>query len=827
MVDETTTNPLAPERWRKVREVLEAALALHGEEQARFIAENTAGDAELRREVEELLAMQTEAGRLLPTDLPSPGGVFAGDAPPHMLWPYRILAEAGHGGMGIVYRAERADGQFAKHVAIKLLPALYSSTELVTRFLREREILARLEHPNVARLLDGGVAPDGRPYLVMEYIDGLPLTAYAQERSLRTGERLQLFLALCEAVEYAHRNFIVHRDLKPANVLVDGEGRVKLLDFGLARILEAAGPQADVTQTAMPIMTPAYASPEQIRGEPIAATSDVFSLGVVLYELLAGRRPFGSSGQTAAEVQRAVCETEPAPPSKVSADLDNIVLKAIAKDPAQRYPSVASLAQDIRWYLEGRPVSARPVSLGYRTIKFVRRNRLPVALAMLALLGTLGGLVAAWRETRVAQAERARAERRFNDVRKLANSFLFEFHDSVAKLKGATATRALMVKRAKEYLASLSQDSHNDPELLRELTRSYIMLGDIQGEMSFANLGDTKGSIESYQQAEKLHRALMAATPDSPRNRRGLMVIEQRMAMAYLKVGRPEEALRALQESGKTAEELARSQPESEQYLGDLFVQYERLTMTYDSLGDAPNSIASARKVVEVAQRIARIEPKNIDPVRSLVLAETHLAQALTTVAPDEAGPLFRDAHDRAVARSKAYPNDGEAETDIGIVETFQAEYLAGNGQASKALPVAKSAQVRLVKMAEADAENVDGAKSAAESFRTLGDVYVRLGNMSQAEAAYRESVKRLEDRAAKDALDTDLHSSLAISYARLAEAREKTSGCAEALAWYQKSAAEWTSLEKQEGLAPRYQGDFAKAKRAVEHCAPAAVPAR
>ena len=816
--------------------MLEAALALEGEEQARFVAEATAGDAELCREVSELLAVQTEAGRLLPTDVASAGGVFAGgvfssDGAPQMLGPYRILGEAGHGGMGIVYRAERADGQFAKHVAIKLLPALYSSSELVKRFLREREILARLEHPNVARLLDGGVAPDGRPYLVMEYIDGLPLTIFVQEQGLRVAERLELFLGLCEAVEYAHRNFIVHRDLKPANVLVDRDGRVKLLDFGLARILEAAGPQTDVTQTAMPIMTPAYASPEQVRGEPIAATSDVFSLGVVLYELLAGRRPFGSSGQTAAEVQRAVCEIDPAAPSKaaapedggaklaISADLDNVALKAMAKDPAQRYPSVASLAQDIRWYLEGRPVSARPLGLGYRTIKFVRRNRVPVALAMLALLGTLGGLMAVWRETRVAQAERARAERRFNDVRKLANSFLFEFHDSVAKLRGATATRALIVKRAREYLASLSQDSHNDPELLRELTRSYIMLGDIQGEMSFANLGDTKGSIESYQQAEKLHRALMAATPDSPRNRRGLMVIEQRMAMAYLKIGRPGEALRVLEESGKTAEDLARSQPESEQYLGDLFVQYERLSMAYDSMGDGPNTIASARKVVDVAQRIGRIQPKSIDPVRSLVLAETHLGTALTATGSAEAGPLFREAHDLAVARARAHPEDGEAETDVGIVETFQAEYLAANGQASKALPVAKSAQARLVKMAEADVDNVDGQKSAAESFRTLGDVYVRLGDMRQAEAAYRESVRRLEDRAAKDALDTDLHSSLALSYAKVAEVREKAGGCAEAAAWYRKGVAEWEGLVKQDGLAPRYRGDFGKARQRVEVC--------
>lgn len=829
MAHETAPNTLAPERWRKVREVLEAALALKSDEQSTFLDEATAGDAELRREVDALLAVKTEAGQLLPTDLPFANSAFPGDAAPPMLGPYRIVGEAGHGGMGIVYRAERADGQFAKHVAIKLLPPVYSSGELVSRFLREREILARLEHPNVARLLDGGVAPDGRPFLVMEYVDGVPLTTYVRERKLRVVERLNLFLSLCDAVEYAHRNFIVHRDLKPANILVDRDGRLKLLDFGLARILDTAAPQADITQTAVPIMTPAYASPEQIRGEPIAASSDVFSLGVVLYELLAGRRPFGMSGQTVGEVQRAVCESDPPPPSKavpaedgapkltIGPDLDNVVLKAISKDASQRYPSVASLAQDIRWYLEGRPVSARPLGLGCRTLKFVRRNRLPVALALVAVIGTVGGLVAAIRETRVAQAERARAERRFNDVRKLANSFLFEFHDSVANLKGATATRALIVKRAREYLASLSQDSHNDPELLRELTRSYVMLGDIQGEMAFANLGDTKGSIESYRQAEVLHRALMAATPDSPRNRRGLMVIQQRMAMGYLKIGRPSNALRVLQEAGKTTAELAKSQPATEQLLGDQFVQYERLAMTYDALADAPNGIAAARKLVDIASQLRKVNPRG--QTRSVVLAETHLAQSLGTASPAEAARLFSDAHELAASRVKASPNDGEAETDLGIVENFEADFLVNNGQPEKALPVARSAQIRLTKMAEADPDNLDGQKSAAESYRTLGDVYLHRTNPLQAEQAYRESVRRLEIGAAKDALDTDLRSSLAISYLKVGEVREKLAGCAEALPWYRKSVDQWAAVSKQQGLVPHYQPDSTKSEQSAQRC--------
>jgi tetratricopeptide (TPR) repeat protein len=616
-------------------------------------------------------------------------------------------------------------------------------------------------------------------------------------------------------------------------VLVDRDGRVKLLDFGLARILDTAAPAPEITQTAFRMMTPAYASPEQIRGEPIAAASDVFSLGVVLYELLAGRRPFGVSGQTADQVQRAVCETDPPPPSKAPAndgtpklpvepDLDNIVLKAISKDAARRYPSVDSLAQDLRWYLQGRPVSARPAGLGYRASKFVRRNRVPVALALLALIGTVTGMVAALRATRVAQSERARAERRFGDVRKLANSFLFEFHDAIANLKGATPARALVIKRAREYLAGLTQDSRGDPELLRELARSYVMLGDIQGELSFANLGDTKGSIESYQQAESLHRALMAATPPSLQNRRGLMVIQQRMAMVYLKVGRPDEALQVLEESGRTAEELAQANPNSEQAVGDLFIQYERLGTTYSSLGEPAKSTETFRKLVQVALRLRQINPQNDRQTRSLLLADAHLAQALPAENANEAALLHRTARELAAERAKARPDDGEAQTDLGITEMFEAAFLSRTGKPGAALPLALSARDRLAKIAEVDPENLEAQKEAAESRRTIGDVDVKRANPVEAERAYQESVRLLEGAAAKDALDIDLRSSLAISYLGLGEAHEKLNGCPDALPWYRKSVEQWSAISKQQALAPNHRPESAKSEQARERCSPA-----
>ncbi len=342
-------------------------------------------------------------------------------------------------------------------------------------------------------------------------------------------------------------------------------------------------------------------------------------------------------------MQRAVCETDPPAPGKapppedgapklaIAPDLDNVVLKAIAKGASDRYSSVDAFAQDLRFYLEGRPVSARRASLGYRVRKFVGRNRVPVALAALALIGTVTGLVAALRASRVAQIERARAERRFNDVRKLANSFLFEFHDAIANLKGATPARALVIKRAREYLASLSQDAHGDPGLLRELARSYVLLGDILGEMSFANLGDTKGSIESYQQAESLSRALVAANPKDPLNRRGLMVVQQRMAMAYMKTGHPEEALRVLEPAGETADEFAAVAHPSEQVFVDLFIQYERLGMAYEKLGETAKHVANNRKLLDVALRLKQMDPTKDRWTRSLTMARRRPISASRT----------------------------------------------------------------------------------------------------------------------------------------------------------------------------------------------------
>jgi eukaryotic-like serine/threonine-protein kinase len=457
--------PVEPERWQRLREVFPAALAIVPDERPARLAEVCGADAGLRAEVESLLAAHEAAAGFLS----GPGEEELAEASldGERLGPYRIVNRLGAGGMGVVYLALRADGEFQQRVALKVVKPGLDSVEVIRRFLAERQILAALEHPNIARLLDGGTTERGLPYFVMEYVEGQPIDTYCRERRLSLRQRLELFLTICSAVEHAHRNLIVHRDLKPGNVLVSADGTPKLLDFGIAKLLDPElalslgatvfGPQP---------MTPDYASPEQMRGEHVTTASDVYSLGVLLYELLAGRHPFRSRASTPAEMRRLVTEEEP--PKPMAGDLDNIVLKALRKEPNRRYGSVEQLADDVRRYLAGRPVLARPGTIGYRASKFLRRHRVGTAIAATILLAIVGfGIGMAALAARLAQ-ERDRAEqqrRRAEQVTAFLTE-IFEVSDPLKKTgKDVTARELLDVGAAK-----IGAQLHDQPETRAALT---------------------------------------------------------------------------------------------------------------------------------------------------------------------------------------------------------------------------------------------------------------------------------------------------------------------------------------------------------------------
>ncbi len=412
----------ASNRWPELEPLLDQALDLPRAARAAFVDTACQGDPDLRRRLQALLEADDSTGGLLD----APVSVVAADLlesssplpPPVRLGAYRIVKEIGHGGMGTVFLGERDDGAFEQQVALKVVRGVAAHESLMSRFLTERRIQARLAHPNIARLLDGGSTDTGEPWFAMEYVDGEPITTWCERHGLDVGARVRLFLEVCEAVRYAHARHIVHRDLKPSNLLVTEDGQPKLLDFGIARLVEP-GAQADAgdTRTGMWAMTPEYAAPEQVRGEAATPATDVYGLGAVLYELLTGERVHRFERRTPAEFERVVCGVEPAPPGSVArrigrtvdADLETIVLKALQKDPSRRYATAGLLLDDLQRREAGLPIRARPDSPWYRTRKFMARHRTAVLAATAVMVALAGGLLATARQARIAREEAGRA----------------------------------------------------------------------------------------------------------------------------------------------------------------------------------------------------------------------------------------------------------------------------------------------------------------------------------------------------------------------------------------------------------------------------------
>jgi tetratricopeptide (TPR) repeat protein/tRNA A-37 threonylcarbamoyl transferase component Bud32 len=520
-----------PERWRQIEAVFQAVVELEPGQHAAFLDQSCAGDLALRREVESLLANDLTGGESIRFAIGKAAEEAAQD--PSDRWigrrigAYRITSFIGQGGMGTVYAAIRADDQFERQVAIKLVRRGFDSEELLSRFRHERQILANLDHPHVARLLDGGTTEDGLPYLVMEHVEGVPITEHCWNRQLSVEEQLKLFRLVCAAVQHAHQNLVVHRDLKPANVLVTREGTPKLLDFGIAKLLEE-GSEGEATITAMRVLTPEYASPEQIRGDVVTTVTDVYSLGLMLYEMLTGTKAHSLKGGAAAEVERVICHQQADLPSltvgrrqdwperlrrqwqrQLRGDVDNIVKQALRKEPERRYRSAEQMAEDIRRHLAGFPILARREGPATRGAKFIRRHKLAVGAAATIALTLAGGNLAAAYQAR-------QAERRFEQVRKLAHTFLFDIHDKLRSIKGSTGSRARIAETALTYLDSLAQEAEGDRSLQTELALAYEKVGDAQGAPDGSNLGRADAALRNYQRSAFLGGALLEHHSGSP-----------------------------------------------------------------------------------------------------------------------------------------------------------------------------------------------------------------------------------------------------------------------------------------------------------------------
>jgi non-specific serine/threonine protein kinase/serine/threonine-protein kinase len=794
---------MKPERWQQVKQVLDAALAVEIDERVSYLDKACAADSELRQEVESLLLHHQQAG----TAFLNTPAVSLQTQPVSVLTrigrrvgAYQMAEQIGHGGMGEVYRAARADGQYSKEVAIKLVRGGFDSTFILERFRNERQILATLDHPNIARLLDGGTTEDGVPYLVMELIEGTPIDQYCDEHRLSTTQRLHLFRQVCSAVQYAHQRLVIHRDLKPSNILVTEDGIPKLLDFGIAKILDPAG--AAETTLARP-MTPQYASPEQIRGETITTATDVYSLGVVLYELLTGRSPYGGETVTGHRLAQAICEAQPARPStaiarmvesrhdgqlvrltpemisgsrdgsparlrrRLSGDLDSIALKTLRKEPNLRYASAEQLAEDIRRHLDGLPVTASKGSWKYLAGKFALRHRVSVAATAVVVAAVTGGVIATLREARIAAANAQRAERRFNDVRKLANSLMFEIHDAIRDLPGSTPARRLLVTRALEYLDSLSAQAKGDVSLQKELATAYERVGDVLGYPYAANLGDRPGALQSYRKALTIRESLAATDPNDPQLQR------------------------------------------------DLVGNYFRVAQVLESAGDFKQALDAARKTLPITQRMAA---GNSDPTRADQLAGSYYFIAgLLIQTGDLDGALENHQRGASIRQAALDANPGNmflrthlAADYAGIakLQEQQADLVHAVQTQAKAIAI-------LTDVSKANPDNAMLREYLGEAIDRIGLFRGEQGNAAAALEAYRESHRIFQDLLAADPKNSLAKSNFAFSDAGIARSLVAVGKPAMAIGVFREAAATFEAMSPtttndhyiRSGLAEVYSG--------------------
>jgi tetratricopeptide (TPR) repeat protein len=562
---------------------------------------------------------------------------------------YEIDRLIGRGGMGAVYVAHRADGNFEQQVAIKLIDLPLATELFRERFRMERQILAGLNHPWIARLLDGGITSEGEPFLVMEFVDGVPIHRFCEERNLPVSERLSLFRNVCEAVQFAHQNLVVHRDLKPDNILVTNDGTPRLLDFGTAKLLSPSvgGSDSELTRQGFQSFTPQYASPEQVLGHPITTASDTYSLGVLLYLLLTGRLPYELKEFTTAEMVRVICEEAPQRPSvrdgRLDADLEAIVLKALRKEPAQRYLTAAQLADDVQSFLDGRAVSARRGTFAYRAGKFAHRHRIALFAACLVLLTVLVGVGGVLWQARIAIAERRKAEARAADLRELSKSLLSELDEAIKDLPGSTGAQHLLVTRVLEHLDRASKDAAGDRLTQLDLVNAYTRLANIQGNPYDQNLGDPAGAVASLDKAYAVARSVTTSWPDDHDAMRAMASVLQSRSEVLWGMEKTPEAVASMRAAVEVFDRLIAAHGATPVLICDAGSAYGTLGDELGqpgtpSMGDLSGALVVYRKVIELDEKALILDPHFVRARRAVVIntmkignveMETNPAQAL------------------------------------------------------------------------------------------------------------------------------------------------------------------------------------------------------
>lgn len=857
---------MTAEQWQHVKSLLEECLQRPSRERVSFLNRNC-DDSQLRIEVLSLLESHQDHDDFLEQPARAGTELIAALRPESLIGqrigPYRLAEEIGRGGMGTVYRATRDDDEFDIQVAIKIVSRGMDTDLLLRRFRTERQILAGLDHPYIARLLDGGTTPGGLPYFVMEYVPGTPLTEYCNQQKLNILERLQLFRKVCEAVSYAHEHQVVHRDLKPANILVTEEGMPKLLDFGIARLMNTSsrGASGEPTVTMLRMATPAYASPEQIRGETAGVPTDVYSLGVILYELLTGHRPYRLPEGESAELARVICEREPTRASVVvgfnesiersegevshidpervceqrdttldalrrllRGDLDNILNMALRKEQGRRYETVEEFSEDIRRHLVGMPIRAHKDTPWYRAGKFVGRHRLGVAMgAVVSVLLCMTTFVAVRKAERLA--ERIQADHR------LASKFLIEVHDAIARLPGSTPAREAMLQQSLTYMNGLAQDAGTEPSFRRSLATVYEKFAELQMGVAGPGLGRSADALETMRKAQVIREAMVALDKNDLQAQVDLG--SHYLTSAYIAGRAGSAAIQAEfdRRALAIATRLIEADPRKAVHRSLLArahisiaytLQYEDkweqarqhmregLAIRTEMAAENPSDLENKHEIAQIHYRIGAAYVQSGQPA----LGREHLSQALN-------GLL------RVTERD---PNNQQYRYEIASAHHFLGMALAGGDDLKEALEHFDAAIVLRRDALAQDPRDARTRSMLAGNYSQRANVLLRIADRSAAVNNASEAVDLQQSVLLADPNSTPARISMAEFEARLgevhmsiAESKPKRDGVQhwrDAAEWYARAAARYDALEKEGHLrSPQLRAEADRARHLLVRC--------